>query len=245
MKRLADYSQHFLRSPALIKSLIGHTNIRKNDTVYDIGAGSGTISAVLAGKVKKVVAIELEPRIFETLRKNMSVYDNVKVVQKDFLTLPLPDEPYKIFANTPFHISSQIVHKITDTPHSLKAAYLIVQKQFARKLLIGSDYFTGQLGAMIAPWYTARIRKPLRRTDYWPHPNVDTVLLEIMPRPEPLLPVAVMPRYRQMIDQAFSDPKVFAKLPLQKAGIGVGVKPSMVRTEQWVAIMLALDEGRK
>ena len=245
MKRLADYSQHFLRSPALIKSLIGHTNIRKNDTVYDIGAGSGTISAVLAGKVKKVVAIELEPRIFETLRHNMSAYDNVTVVQKDFLTLPLPDEPYKIFANIPFHISSQIVHKITDTPHSLKAAYLIVQKQFARKLLICSDYFTGQLGAMIAPWYTARIRKPLRRTDYWPHPNVDTVLLEIMPRPEPLLSVAVMPRYRQMIDQAFSDPRVFAKLPLKRAGIGEGIKPSMVRTEQWVAIMLALDEGRK
>jgi len=220
VKRLADYSQHFLRSPALIKSLIGHTNIRKNDTVYDIGAGSGTISAVLATKVKKVVAIELEPRILETLRQNMAQYDNVTVLQKDFLSLPLPTEPYKIFANIPFHISSQILHKLTDTPHSLKAAYLIVQKQFARKLLIDSDYFTGQLGAMIAPWYVARIRKPLRRTDYWPHPNVDTVLLEIMPRPEPLL-------------------------PLKQVGIGEGVKPSMVRTEQWVGMMLALDGGRK
>ena len=245
MKRLADYSQHFLRSPALIKSLIGHTNIRKNDTVYDIGAGSGTISAVLATKVKKVVAIELEPRILETLRQNMAQYDNVTVLQKDFLSLPLPTEPYKIFANIPFHISSQILHKLTDTPHSLKAAYLIVQKQFARKLLIDSDYFTGQLGAMIAPWYVARIRKPLRRTDYWPHPNVDTVLLEIMPRPEPLLPVKLMPRYRQMIDQVFLDPKVFTKLPLKQVGIGEGVKPSMVRTEQWVGMMLALDGGRK
>ena len=220
MKRLADYSQHFLRSPALIKSLIGHTNIRKNDTVYDIGAGSGTISAVLATKVKKVVAIEVEPRILETLRQNMAQYDNVTILQKDFLSLPLPTESYKIFANIPFHISSQILHKLTDTPHSLKAAYLIVQKQFARKLLIDSDYFTGQLGAMIAPWYVARIRKPLRRTNYWPHPNVDTVLLEIMPRPEPLL-------------------------PLKQVGIGEGVKPSMVRTEQWVGMMLALDGGRK
>jgi len=220
VKRLADYSQHFLRSPALIKSLIGHTNIRKNDTVYDIGAGSGTISAVLATKVKKVVAIEVEPRILETLRQNMAQYDNVTILQKDFLSLPLPTESYKIFANIPFHISSQILHKLTDTPHSLKAAYLIVQKQFARKLLIDSDYFTGQLGAMIAPWYVARIRKPLRRTDYWPHPNVDTVLLEIMPRPEPLL-------------------------PLKQVGIGEGVKPSMVRTEQWVGMMLALDGGRK
>lgn len=54
MKRLAEYSQYFLQSPELVKELIGHSNIRKNDTVYDIGAGSGTISSVLAQRAKRV-----------------------------------------------------------------------------------------------------------------------------------------------------------------------------------------------
>ena len=48
MKRLADYSQYFLRRPQLIKELVGHSSIKKTDVVYDIGAGSGVISAVLA-----------------------------------------------------------------------------------------------------------------------------------------------------------------------------------------------------
>lgn len=236
MKRLADYSQYFLRSPALVKELLGHTTIKKNDTVYDIGAGSGSITSVLATRVKKVVAIEVEPRMAEKLRQNMAQFDNVHVDQSDFLSLPLPKQPYKIFANIPFHISSEILHKLTDQPHPLQAAYLIVQKQFARKLLIDSDYFTGQLGAMVAPQFTVKIRRPLRRTDYFPHPNVDTVLIEIKPRPEPLLSWDDMPRYRRMIEACFSDPKVFAKTPRKAAGIPEDIKPSQVRATQWVAL---------
>lgn len=52
MKRLHTYAQqHFLRSPRLVAELIGHSNIRKNDTVYDLGAGSGVIASVLARRL--------------------------------------------------------------------------------------------------------------------------------------------------------------------------------------------------
>ena len=59
MKRqVVSHGQHFLRSPAFIAELIGHSNLRKNDTVVDLGAGSGAIAAVLARGVAQVVAIE-------------------------------------------------------------------------------------------------------------------------------------------------------------------------------------------
>ena len=47
-RRVATHGQHFLRSSRLIGELVGHSNIRRRDTVIDIGAGSGAISAVLA-----------------------------------------------------------------------------------------------------------------------------------------------------------------------------------------------------
>src|SRR4051812_28038866 len=53
MPRLHTYSQHFLRSPRIVAELIGHSNVRKNDIVYDLGAGSGVIASVLANKCKK------------------------------------------------------------------------------------------------------------------------------------------------------------------------------------------------
>lgn len=236
MKRLAHYSQYFLRSPQLIKELIGHTSIKPSDTVYDIGAGSGTISSVLAERCKKVVAIEAEPRMAEKLRENMERYANVTVHEGDFLEMPLPTSPYKIFANIPFHLSSPIVRKITEATHPPKATYLIVQKQFANKLLPDSDRFTGQLGMLIGPGFAVRVRRRLLRTDYWPHPNVDTVLIEIIPRPERLVSKDRMPAYRQFITECFSDPRKFAKMPIRAIGLAPDIKPSQMKLAQWVAL---------
>lgn len=236
MKRLDSYSQHFLRSPDFIKELIGHSSIRQNDTVWDIGAGSGAITAVLARRVKWVVAVEVEPNAAKRLRENVKRMPNVEVIEKDFLKMDLPTTPYRIFANIPFHLSSEIVRKITASPNPPKSTTLIVQKQFARKLLIDTDFFTGQLGAMIAPWFAVKIRRPLRKTDYTPPPNVDTVLVELKPREEALIPYEKMGAYQEMVAGAYHDPKIFAKLPLRKAGVMPGVKPSELTLNQWLTL---------
>ncbi len=236
MKRLAHYSQHFIRNPRLIKELVGHTSITKKDTVYDIGAGSGVISSVLATRCKNVVAVEAELRTVEILRRNMQKYPNVAVVQGDVLTLPLPKTPYKVFANIPFHISSAIVRHLTEASHPPEAMYFIVQKQFARKLLPESDGFTNQLGMLIGPEFAVRIRRRLLRTDFWPHPNVDTVFLEIIKRGEPLLPSEELPRYHRWVAGCFSDPKLFAKTPLQTIGVTLPIKPSQLTLSQWLSL---------
>ena len=236
MKRLANYSQYFLRSPQLIKELIGHTSIHSKDTVYDIGAGSGVISSVLAGRCKSVVAIELEPRMAEKLRQNMKDYSNVTVYEGDFLTMPLPKTPYKIFANIPFHLSSPILHRITEAEFPPDASYLIVQKQFANKLLPSSDRFTGQLGMVIGPEFAVRIRKPLRRTDFLPHPNVDTALIEILHREQSLIAKERMASYRKFIVDCFSDPKIFVKMPRESIGLKPETKPSQMKLADWIKL---------
>jgi 23S rRNA (adenine-N6)-dimethyltransferase len=234
MKRLAHYSQYFLRSPGLIKALVGHTTINNKDVVYDIGAGSGVISSVLASRAKSVVAVEFEPRMATKLRANMQQYPNVTVHQGDFLKMPLPKGPYKIFANIPFHLSSPIVRRLAEADNPPVATYLIVQKQFANKLLPDFAGFTGQLGMMVGPIFAVKIRKRLQRTDFWPHPNVDTVMVELMWRPEPLIAPERMPAYRQFIEGCFSDPKIFTKMPRERAGIALDMRPSQMKLSQWV-----------
>lgn len=239
MKRLDNYSQNFLRNPQLVADLIKLSNINKNDIVYDIGAGSGVISSVLAENCKKVVAIEFEPRAAAKLRENMTKYRNVSICEGDFLTMDLPSGLYKIFANIPFHLSSPIIKKIIEADNPPEATYLIVQKQFGEKLLSNSAKFTGQLGMMIGPGFTVKIRKNLRRTDFWPHPNVDTVFVEIIRRTEPLIEKHKMPVYCKLISDCFSDPKKFAKTPRDKIGLPANIRPSQMILEQWIALFEA------
>lgn len=245
MKRLAHYSQYFLRDPDLIKELIGHSSLKKTDTVLDIGAGSGVISSVLASRCKKVIAVEAEPRMAQKLRDNMTAHDNVVVKETDFMTMDLPSGRYKVFANIPFHLSSEIVRKLTESTNAPEAIYLIVQKQFAQKLLPNSDRFTGQLGMLIGPLYNVRIRRPLKRTDYFPHPNVDTVFIEMIRRSEPMVSAHDMPRYRSLVTNSFSTPKVFAKTPREAVGLPSDVKPSQMKLKHWIRLFEAMRRTQR
>jgi 23S rRNA (adenine-N6)-dimethyltransferase len=229
MKRLHTFSQNFLRSPRFVAELLGHTSIKASDTVYDIGAGSGVVTSVLAKKCHSVVAVEIDPRMAARLRENMQAQSNATVYQADFLTMPLPQTPYKVFANIPFSLSAAIVRKLTESPFPPDDAYLILQKQFAYKLVPSPSHYTSQLAIALGPQFAVRIRKHLQRSDFVPRPNVDTVLLEIKRRPIPLIEPNELPMFRQFVANCFTDPRKMAKvLP--------GKKASELTLEEWIAL---------
>lgn len=238
MKRLHTHAQHFLSGPRLVAELIGHSNIHKDDVVYDLGAGSGVIASVLAGRCRAVVAVEIEPRALAALRKNTASFDNVTIMATDILAVTPPTEPYKIFANIPFHLSAQIVRKYTESDFPPQAMYLIVQKQFAQKLVPSPHHFTAQLGAQLGARFTAQVRRPLKRTDFTPPPAVDTVLLELKLRDEPLVPRAQLVGYRDFVARCFAEQKFFATTKRVEAGISPELRPSEFSLEQWRALFM-------
>ncbi|MCR5572412.1 MAG: methyltransferase [Candidatus Saccharibacteria bacterium] len=180
--RKYQLSQHFLRSPKLAGFLIGHSNIKKRDIVIDIGAGSGVISAALAKRCRQVIAVEPDHETAELLRKNVGKLENIQIIEQDFLEMELPEGPYKIFANPPFHLSSAILHKLDEAKNSPEAIYLILQKQFALKLLNSDRHYTSQLGKQLFVHYAPRIRLPMKPHYFTPPPAVPTVLLELKRR---------------------------------------------------------------
>lgn len=228
-RRVATHGQHFLRGSRLIGELVGHSNVRRCDTVIDIGAGSGAISVVLARRAACVIAYENESQALILLRRNMARYGNVKIVAQDFLRAELPREPYKVFANIPFSLSSKIVAKLAfaDTPP--RAIYLIVQKQFAQKLVLDSAHFHSALGQALAPWWAVRIRRPLRRSDFTPPPAVDTVLLELKLRSKPLLDPTKARDFHSFVYACYHDPRAFRRL------YHGDLKPSQLNAQQWLA----------
>lgn len=243
--RKHTYAQHFLRSPRVVAELIGHTNIRKNDLVYDLGAGSGIIASVLARRTKHVVAVEIEAEAYHKLEQNLGSVENVTLLKKDILQLSPPDEPYKIVANIPFNLSAKIVRQFAFATHPPKVMYLIVQKQFAMKLVPSDRHFNSELGAELWPWYGVRIRKPLYKTDFTPPPAVDTVFVEIKQLEEPLMSYDEQEPYRRFVEQAFAEQKFYAGLPCGDVGISAERKPSELSPEQWVKLYTAYTKKRR
>lgn len=180
MSRNHLLSQHFLRNPRLALILIGHSNLKKRDLVVEIGAGSGVITSALSKRVGKVIAIEPDHDAVMKLKGHLvkQKCDNVDVIEMDFMEYELPSESYKVFANPPFHLSSAILHKLIESDNPPEAIYLILQKQFALKLLNNDRHYTSQLGLALTRDYQTRIRLPLKPNDFTPPPAVPTVLFE-------------------------------------------------------------------
>ncbi len=173
-------SQHFLKSPRLALTLIGHSNLKKRDLIIEIGAGSGVITSALSHRVRHVIAIEPDHSTAAKLRANLAKrgIDNVTILEQDFLSVSLPDEPYKVFSNPPFHLSSAILHKLIDATNPPDSIYLILQKQFALKLLNNTRHYTSKLGFALTAKYDTKIKLPLKPTDFTPPPAVPCVLFE-------------------------------------------------------------------
>ena len=235
MARKHRISQNFLRSPQIALMLVGHSNIRKRDFTLDLGAGSGVFTYALSKKSAQVLAIEFDRETFKKLQNNTKKLENVEVLCVDFLRFNLSKLPknYKVCANIPFHLSSPIIQKLTNAQNSPKSIYLILQKQFARKLIVSDKNFTSALGVKIFPFFESKIKKPLQKSDFTPPPAVETVFFEMKRRETPLISKEEHPIFNDFIEKMFAVPEFYKKNCQPKFKTK---KPSELKGEEWLEI---------
>ncbi|NLB11881.1 hypothetical protein GX830_00690 [Candidatus Dojkabacteria bacterium] len=169
------YSQNFYRNRTNLNKLIKLSNINSNDIVLDVGAGEGIITEELSKYSKEVIAYELDKRCFKKLEERFQGSTNVLLKNEDFLNTELPKKDFKIFANIPFSITSDIVSKITDIDSTLEEAFLFVQKESALRY-VGIPQST-QIATIYSFLYEMKVVTEFNRSDFKPVPSVDVVLL--------------------------------------------------------------------
>ena len=184
-------SQNFLTSRRTIDRLIRIAGIRKDDTVLEIGAGKGHITKALANACCRVISYEIDPRLYERLKE---LPDNVRLYCGDFLKCRLPKEPYRVFANIPFSITTDIVRKLTEADPLPQGMWLIMEKGAAKRFCGIPKESTASL--LIRPWYDTKIVYHFRREDFHPAPNVDAVMVEFRLKDTPDVPSAQWENYR-------------------------------------------------
>ena len=203
-------AQNFLRSPKLVRSLLGVSSVAPGDILYEIGPGRGIITGELAQIASQVIAVEKDAFLAEGLRRRFQGVRNVAIISDDFLRYQIPHRQYKIFANIPYNLTADILRKILYTPPVPAEAYLIMQKEAAQKFS-GSPYET-QFSILAKPMFELQILRELRRTDFEPVPRVDSVLLQIKRRPVSLVRKEDLSLYRSFVCYGFGRWKRSLKL---------------------------------
>ena len=247
-------SQNFLKSSKLVRQLLDASSITPLETVYEIGAGRGVITMELARLARKVIAIEKDSMLVQRLRHRFQNASNVHIVEGDFLRYSIVDKKYKIFANIPYNITADIVRKILYTPPIASDAYLIMQKEAAERIS-GSPKET-QFSILAKPWFTLRIVRGLRRTDFEPMPNVDSVFLRVCKRSPPLIRAEDISLYHRFIHFGFGRWKKNLKLAFKPIftyeqwkrlskhfGFPLDATPTELTFEQWLGLFDYFKHG--
>jgi 16S rRNA (adenine1518-N6/adenine1519-N6)-dimethyltransferase len=201
------FGQNFLRAPHVVNSILTAAELTAGEVIVEIGPGPGALTdrllaagaGVIAFEVDRDLAAALEARDEERLTVHLG--DVLKADWPDLLTAP----PYKLIANLPYNISSQVIFKILDHRALFSRLVLMFQKEVGDRLMAAPatrDY--GILSVLVGNWYAVTRVVKVSPGCFFPPPKVESVVLRFDPRPQPLATVADEAAFRRLVKAVFA-----------------------------------------
>lgn len=167
----------------VLQRMILYASVTEDDVVLEAGAGLGFLTQLLSRECKRVIAVEVDPKLTGILREELQGLENVDLIEGDILKVSVP--PFnKVVSTPPYSISSPLLFWLLE--RKFDCAVLTFQKEFAERLVasVGSkDY--GRLTV------TTYYRAEAERLDYvpkemfYPQPDVDSMVVRLKPREPP------------------------------------------------------------
>ena len=222
--------QNFLINPDVISDIIEFADIKEDDVVLEIGPGVGFVTEQLVKHAKKVIAVELDEEAIKELQKLEC--DNLEIIHNDILKTNLADltgEKIKVVANIPYYITSPIIAHLLGEIDDLENAnrnkivdiILMVQEEVARRIVATEKSPAKQYGLLSILsqfWADCSILRLVGKKSFYPAPKVNSALVSLKVRREPLLKLGDYKHFRKTIKAAFSQRRKTLKNCLTGAG---------------------------
>jgi len=219
-KPLRRRGQNFLINKKIIFDVIKSADLLKNDIVLEIGAGIGTITKEIAKKVEKVIAVEIDKKLVEILKKQLENFKNVKIIQENILEMSISQleiKNYKIVTNLPYNITGAVLKKFLSAKQKPKLMVLILQKEVAQRICAQPPKMN--LLAVSVQFYSQpKIIRYVLRSNFWPRPKVDSAILKITPITTNKKNIDEY-KFFKVVRAGFSSPRKYLLNNLIKGGI--------------------------
>jgi 16S rRNA (adenine1518-N6/adenine1519-N6)-dimethyltransferase len=194
LKRLG---QSFLADPNIIRKIVEVSGIRRDETVVEIGAGLGVMTALMAGKAERVIALEIDRALIPVLHEELKGCANVKILHVDALKFEFRSAAVarggatvKVVGNIPYSISSQILFRLLEDRDHISSMVLMFQKEVAERLVAGPGSKTyGILSVLVQLYTDPAIVLNVSPRCFYPRPRVESAVVRMDIREKPLADV--------------------------------------------------------
>ena len=249
-----DLGQNFVADPNTVRRIARAAGVGPGDHVVEVGAGLGSLTLALAETGATVTALEVDRGLAAVLRDVVAGLDNVTVVEGDAMTLDWAallagTDRWVLVANLPYNVATPLVADLLDDVPSIERFLVMVQKEVAQRLAAPARHPAhGAVSVKVSYWGVARMVGDVPASVFFPRPNVESALVEIVRRPPPdvdrerlfgLVKTAFGQR-RKMLRRSLSDhvtPAQFAH-----AGVAPTARPEELGLDEWVRLTRAVTD---
>lgn len=248
------FGQHFLTDRRSLERIVEALDPQPDDTVVEIGPGRGALTSLLAARCRRLIAVEIDHDLVRLLQQQFQDRPGVEIVDGDALEADwatLAGGSFLLAGNLPYYITTPLIFRILERPMPQRAV-LLVQREVAERLVAApgsGDY--GALTVNVQVAVTVRMISRVSAGAFNPKPKVDSAIVLLTPRPQPLLGADEEKLFRKFVQAAFSMRRKqmlrltrelwissadLAGTVLQRAGIDPSVRPEALTPEAFLML---------
>ena len=216
------FGQNFLRDQQVVDRILEAADLQPEDRLLEIGPGLGALTDRMLPQVAQLHVMELDRDLAGALQARPEA--NLRVHMGDALRLDwnelLPEPPYKLVANLPYNISSQILFKILDHRQLFSRLVLMFQQEVGDRLCAepcSKEY--GILSVLCQNWFSISRVVRVPPGAFYPPPKVHSAVLRFDALEQPQVNVADESFFRRVVKGAFGQRRKTLRNSLKGAGL--------------------------
>lgn len=247
--------QHFLADGRIADRILDAAELCPDDVVVEIGPGHGALTRRLVEQVRRVVAIELDSGLTETLSQRLDHPANLTAVQADarFVNMDdliAPESRYKVVANLPYYAANPILRRLLES--RLKPEILVVMVQYeVAKNMVAKPGNMGILSVATQFYAKAKMVCSVPPKSFRPPPKVTSAVVRLDVHPSPVAVLANEKDFFTIIRAGFAAPRKQIRNSfsqglgidtsiggtiLADAGIDATRRPQTLDIDEWIQV---------
>jgi len=205
------WGQHFLVDRNILNKVIRAAQLDQGDIVLEIGPGLGEMTLALARQVKKVIAVEIDPKLVKILKEKTSNFSNIMIVEGDILKIDFEqlydqaNQPLKGVANLPYQISTPLLFRFIESRDLFSSLTLMLQREVAERMMAspgGKDY--GPLSIFIQSASVLSIPFYIKPSAFFPPPKVESAVVHMIWKEVPRMASEEEEWFKKVVKGCFS-----------------------------------------
>src|SRR5438132_1137077 len=257
------FGQHFLSDANILRRIVDAAEIARDEAAIEVGPGLGSLTAVLAERAARVVAVEIDRDLIDALVQRFSDTPNVTIVEADvlehtpgeLLELGVASPPYVVVANLPYNIAAAVLRHFLEGEVPPRRIVAMVQLEVGAAIVARP----GEMSLLsVATQIYGETRMVMRVAPgaFNPPPAVESAVVRIDVAVEPRVDVPLDAFFR-VVRAGFGNPRKQLRNSLSfglhvkqsvvdevlaAARIDVTLRPQVLALEDWASITRAWTE---